>query len=325
VSAAPGSVEAHAKAKAYLDADNYRGAITTGSQWAFTVEPPPGCSRCTTGNAWLRSLAAGIPATPAIARKVVELLEQATRGPEVKTIGAAADPSQPPRTKLTNDAAYAATAGASAGGVQVPNVATPMPPAQALGSLLAAGCPQSALLMVAAQSAVETAEWGSMRGWTNGFHNFNFGNVTPSAAQLAAGIRWMNQNVPGMKYIAYADPISGAKGMLGWLSAHGLLAPAAAGDLTGYMAQLRAGCYLGCIGLTDPTGHTISQTDYDNYQAGISTWMSKLSGVVPAPPQLGSSVGRNVAILAAILTAGGLAAWLTRRHVLGLPLLPAWR
>lgn len=189
---------------------------------------------------------------------------------------------------------------------QVANTKTPLTYGQALGALLAAGCPQSALPMVAAQSAVETAAWRSMVQW-------NMGNVTPSAAQLAAGIDWMTQGVPGMKYIAYPDAVAGAKGMLGWLSSHGLLAYATANDLTGYMNALRAGCYLGCIGLVDGTGHTVSQTDYDNYRAGIATWMAKLSGVAPVAPPSGSTTrwpASHIALAAAGAAAAGFLGWL---------------
>jgi len=164
---------------------------------------------------------------------------------------------------------------------QVATVKTPLSAAQALGSVLAAapGLSRTALDMIAAQSAVETAAWKAM-------NNYNFGNVTPTQSQLAAGVPWMDQGIHGMKYIAFPDPVSGAQAMLGWLSSHGLLAYAQNGDLDGYMAKLRAGCYLGCIGNTDPTGHTVSQTDYDNYRAGIASYMSKLSGVTPVTPPM---------------------------------------
>jgi hypothetical protein len=162
---------------------------------------------------------------------------------------------------------------------QVANTKTPLSNGQALGVLLAAGCPQSAVLMVAAQSAVETAGWKSMVQW-------NMGNVTPSAAQIAAGISWMTQGVPNMRFIAYPDAVSGARGMLGWLQGHGLLPYAEANDLVGYTARLAAGCYLGCIGSTDPSnGQTITQANYNSYAGGIASWMQKLQNVQPlAPP-----------------------------------------
>ena len=98
---------------------------------------------------------------------------------------------------------------------QVASTLTPLSYGQALGALLAAGCPQSALLMVGAQSAVETAGWKSMHGW-------NFGNITPTSTQAANG-PWMTQGLQGMKFIVYPDAVSGARGMLRWLSTHGLL------------------------------------------------------------------------------------------------------
>ena len=210
------------------------------------------------------------------------------------------------RTSLDVAAAYAGTVGATPGGVQVATKPTPLTPAQALGGLLAAGCPQSALLMVAAQSSVETNAWGSTNG--KGFNNFNFGNVTPSTGQLNAGAQWMSQGIAGMKYLSFSDPISGAKAMLGWLSARGLLARASANDLAGYMALLQSGCYLGCIGNTDPTGHTVSSTDYANYQAGISSRIAALSKVTPVAPPMPNGFWQNALIAAAGLTVAGAVA-----------------
>jgi hypothetical protein len=180
---------------------------------------------------------------------------------------------------------------------QVSTVKTPLTYGQALGALLAAGCPQSALLMVAAQSAVETAAWKSMAGW-------NFGNVTPSAAQLAAGIEWDTQGVPNMKYTVFPNAVAGAKGMLAWLAPRGLLAAATANDLDTYMALLQSGCYLGCVGNVDPsTGQVITAAAYTNYRAGIVSWMSKLSGVVPvAPPGSGWSLSEKLLAAAALAT-----------------------
>ena len=226
------------------------------------------------------------------------------------------------RTRLDVDAAAGPPVGGfgAAAGVHVATVPTPITPAQALGALLAAGCPQGALLMVAAQSAVETNAWGSGKSRPGrGFNNWNAGNVTPSGGQLAAGITWMDQGISGMKYIARTDAVSGGKDMLGWLQSHGLLGYAAAGDLTSYMGQLRSGCYLGCIGQTDPTGWTVSQTDYDNYQAGISSWMRTLAGVQPvAPPggSLPSSAVRNVVLVVGILGLGAAAAYVARQAML---------
>ena len=183
---------------------------------------------------------------------------------------------------------------------QVANKYTRLTPGQALGALLLAGCPGSAVRMVAAQSAVETAGWAAMRNW-------NLGNVTPSAAQVAAGIAWMTQNVPNMKYIAYANPVAGAQGMMGWIRGHGLLPYAEQGDLAGYVQQLQNGCYLGCVGNTDPSnGKAITTQDYANYSSGISAWMSKLAGVTPTAPPMPLDWG-DVALGAAGLAAAGIA------------------
>jgi len=201
------------------------------------------------------------------------------------------------RTRRDVDIAYARQFGAAG---QVATQKTRLTYGQALGALLAAGCPQSAVLMVAAQSAVETAAWKSMAGW-------NFGNVTPTAGQVAAGIPWDDQGIKGMKYIVFPDAVSGAKGMLGWLQGHGLLAYATANDLQGYTNQLRSGCYLGCIGNTDPTGHTVSQQDYNNYQAGIASWMKTLQSVQPvAPPSASLPLGDLALAAAGLIAAAGL-------------------
>lgn len=169
---------------------------------------------------------------------------------------------------------------------QVATVRTTLTQGQALGALLFGGCPQSALLMVGAQSAVETTHWTAMA-------NNNFGNITPSTAQVIAGISWMTQSgsgTQGLKYIAYPNAVAGASAMVSWLGRRGLLSYAIANDLDGYMSRLQATCYLGCVGLTSPAGVTTSTTDYSNYRAGISTWMSKLAKVTPTiPPGVGLS------------------------------------
>lgn len=157
---------------------------------------------------------------------------------------------------------------------------TPMTEAQALGVLqaaLPAGFTRAGLLLVAAQSAVETARWQQMYG-------FNFGNVTPTAAQLAAGADYFQHPTTGsMKYLSFADPLSGAATMTSWLNGHGLFTAAQTGDLNAYMTGLQDGSYLGTIGLTDGSGHTVSQADYDNYAADIRALISELAAVTPAP------------------------------------------
>jgi len=168
----------------------------------------------------------------------------------------------------------------------VPAIRTPLTPAQALGALqeaLPSSFTRAGLDMVAAQSAVETARWTEMYGW-------NFGNVTPTAAQVAAGVDYFQHASTGsMRYRAYPDPVAGARAMTGWLESHGAYDAAQAGDLAGYMAALQAGSYLGTVGLTDGSGHTVSQADYTNYQNDIAVIMNELAAVTPERPPSGWS------------------------------------
>lgn len=193
---------------------------------------------------------------------------------------------------------------------QVASVLTPMSQGAALGVLLAVGCPRQALLMAAAQSAVETAGWKSMRG-------YNAGNITATNPSVQP---WMLQGSNAIKFVAYPTPQAGFGAFLGWLSTHGLLAHAGANDLTGYMAQLRSNCYLGCIGRVDANGTTVSQTDYDNYQAGIAAWMTKLRAVAPILPAddavNSASGGKGTVIALAILALGGAVAYAIHEGIL---------
>jgi hypothetical protein len=175
--------------------------------------------------------------------------------------------------------------------VQVPTVKTTATPAQVLGALASVfggGAPKVALAIAAAQSGVETADWRLM-------HNWNLWNITPSAHQLSQGIAWMNQGLP-MKYIAYGSLLAGAVDVRSWAQHRGYYASLYAGDLDGYMSRLRATCFLGCIGNTDPTGHLVTQADYDAYRAGIAGRIPKLLATTPAviAPQ-GWTTGQKVA------------------------------
>jgi hypothetical protein len=174
------------------------------------------------------------------------------------------------------------------GPVQVATVPTPIAPGVALwylGQALPPGTSRAAALIVAAQAAVETAEFGSPSG--HGFANWNFGNITPSATQIAHGIAWMTQNVPNMQYIAYPSAASGAASFVRFLQTRGLLTAALTGSIAAYEAALVAACYLGCVGNVDPsTGKTITQASYDTYASGISSYVSKLGAVTPTPPPL---------------------------------------
>jgi hypothetical protein len=177
---------------------------------------------------------------------------------------------------------------------------TVMTPARALGVLQAAlptAFTRQGLDLVAAQSAVETAHWSEMYG-------YNFGNVTPTAAELAAGANYFQHPQTGdMKYLAFSNPLKGAQKMTDWLQSHGLYTAAQAGDLDSYMAGLQAGSYLGTVGLVDGSGHTVSQDDYTNYRNAIASIMGQLSNVTPTPYTSGG------AWWLAGLAALGLAGW----------------
>lgn len=202
----------------------------------------------------------------------------------------------------------------------VATVTTTLTPAQAMGAIrdaLPSGASQTAIALIAAQSATETNHWQAM-------HNWNFGNVTPTQAQLAAGADWMDQGLP-MQYLSFPNADAGAAAMVGWLSSHGLLAAAEAGDLSSYMAGLERDCYLGCVGLTDPTGHTVAQSDYDSYQADIASIMAALQGVTPVSPPGGRSSRTILGAIAAVGVASLLAFQPALRAQVGTLLRSAWR
>lgn len=163
----------------------------------------------------------------------------------------------------------------------VPMTATPLSVASALAVLdeaMPPGHTREGLNLVAAQSALETSWWGSRDG--KGFYNFNFGNVTPLGTQPY----WSTPSIKGMRYRSFSNAPAGAAAFVGWLASHGALMAASAGDVAGYMAALKKGCYLGCIGRTDPsTGKPITEADYDAYQAGIESIMATLAKVTPLP------------------------------------------
>ena len=177
------------------------------------------------------------------------------------------------------------SSGSQLTGGQVPLTPTPLSKAQALGALLAAGCPQSALLIVAAQSAFETNQWGTGGNLGKGFNNNNFGNITPTSNQVANGTSYFvvhfSPQASG-KFVAYPDPVSGAAGMVNFLQSNGTLA--ASGDINSYMAHLQATNYLGQVGLTGIDGKPITQQNYTDYQINIQSLINTLKGVTPETP-----------------------------------------
>jgi hypothetical protein len=172
---------------------------------------------------------------------------------------------------------------------QVTAVRTPATAGEIIGAIMAAGVSRDAANIVASQSADETASWKAMWNW-------NLGNVTASGSQDYVIESSTN---PG-HFRAFSNIADGAQAMVDWLTSRGALPFAESGDVAGYVQQLAKGCYLGCIGQTDQTGHVVSQTDYDNYKANISGRLASLRGVVPVAPGWG--------LTKTVLFAGGLAA-----------------
>lgn len=163
---------------------------------------------------------------------------------------------------------------------RVPKKATPLAPSEALAVLrgiLPPTTTKAGLDLVAAQSALETAWWGSKTG--EGFYCWNFGNLTASPGQPWMTIGSRDGSTQGMRYAAYDSSQAGASAYVGWLHAHGLFDAANAGDLDAYMAGLQRGGYLGFIGRTTPSGHVVSQADYDTYRKGIAGILASLARI----------------------------------------------
>jgi hypothetical protein len=149
-------------------------------------------------------------------------------------------------------------------------------PPEVIRAIQAAGVSRSAAVMLAAQSALETA------GWKGGLWNYNLGNITTNGPDYVL--------LPGLSlhFLAYPDLQSGANGFVHYIRSHGLLPFAESGDLQGYVDRLQAIGYAG-------------NSDYTAYYNGMASWMGRLGGVVPIAPMKKTS-----AILIAAV-AGGLA------------------
>jgi hypothetical protein len=140
-------------------------------------------------------------------------------------------------------------------------IVSPSEALSAIARALPSDAPDVAVRMIGAQSALETAGWGSCANW-------NFGNTTvlPSSTH-----DWVHQGTPGsaayaLSFKAFDNIDDGASDMIAWLSSHGCLPYAYAGDLGGYVAKLNASNYFG-------------NAPAAQYQAGMATWMQKLAGV----------------------------------------------
>lgn len=127
------------------------------------------------------------------------------------------------------------------------------------------------VLMLSAQSDLETASFSSL-------YNYNLGNLTHVTHD---GHPWVTRSDVGeaMRFRAYPSLLAGACDMVRWAAAHKLLDCAARGDLDGYVAGLKSGCYLGCTGQGGVTDAT-----YATYQSGILARARLFERVQPVAP-----------------------------------------
>jgi hypothetical protein len=179
--------------------------------------------------------------------------------------------------------------------VQVAASNTPATPGQILGALIDGGAPRSAAPLLLAQSAFETG------GWSRGFWGYNLGNITTSGA---SGDFQMLPGDTTHRYKVYDSLTAGAADYVNFLNTRGLVAVAATGSLSAYVARLKQVNY--AEALATPTG-------YAQYQAGMAMWLQRLQYVVPESSGLfaGLTVGkvRSYAVAGAIV-AGSV--WATR-------------
>lgn len=120
-------------------------------------------------------------------------------------------------------------------------------------ALKAAGLPDAAVRMVAAQSAFETAGWSGLWDW-------NLGNITQPIASQA--VYQPGNDLPFAKYV---DIAAGARALVELLtrSYPDAIPAAVANDLHRYVLALKAGGYAG-------------NANYDAYEAGMARYMGSL-------------------------------------------------
>ena len=171
---------------------------------------------------------------------------------------------------------------------QIEAVKTPLPPPQALSVLGEALGPDRlrALPMVAAQSAHETKIWQGMWRW-------NFGNVTQ--ADPSMNFQLLPVKGPSPRFRAFDSPQEGARDYVEFLRKRGVLDYALRGDLSGYIAHLKATGYLGYVGRVAPDGHVVSDAEYDVYGRSIASLIHTLATLAPEPLRMGAFVAERAA------------------------------
>jgi hypothetical protein len=178
---------------------------------------------------------------------------------------------------------------------QVAAVNTPASASEVYGAILATGISTNAARLALAQSALETGGWG------RGLWGWNLGNITTAGSTF--------QVLPGngLHFKAYGSLQEGANDFINYLASHGLIAIGDTGDLSAYVARLKAINYAG-------------NADYAAYQSGMQSWLSKLQNVAPAPVLLAGVFGGSpLTWLGAAGILGG--AWWVATHIRGRSLL----
>lgn len=210
-------------------------------------------------------------------------------------------------------AALAAPPDHTGGSSEVPPTLTPVTQGQVLGAIQQAwrnvtgeDAEWDGIVILAAQAAEETAGFAKLYG-------YNLGNITHSPGDGYDYNHRPEVPVASMVFRVYPDLESGATDLVEWAIRHGAQDAIQNGDLPSYMNALQAGCYLGCVGNETPTG-TVTQGNYDQYQASIQAWMSRLENVAPETPPMpvGQAIGTGVAVLG--IAAVGVMLWASLRR-----------
>ena len=155
---------------------------------------------------------------------------------------------------------------------------------------------EASYLMPLAQSAFETGNWRSMFGW-------NTGNITTHGDPDD----WFYQYAGSLKFKSYPSLDDGALAQVKTLNHMHALEAADAGDVAGFVDELRRGHYIGN-----------DQKAYQDLQNALPSLMAKYRGVVPAPASASSppSLAKPLLIGAAIIAASLAGAVYLRRHPL---------
>lgn len=183
---------------------------------------------------------------------------------------------------------------------QVPAVKTPSSRGEVLGAIAQAWRNVTStepttlgVLMLAAQSDLETGSFDVL-------YNYNLGNLTHATGD---GFPWVKRPevTAAIRFRSYPTLLAGAEDLIRWVQKHNLLSQVAAGDLDGYVAGLKVGCYLGCVGQGNPP---VTDSAYADYNAGIVARARLFQNIEPVPPPSPGPPTWALALGAAVLLLG---------------------